>query len=169
MANYAFVFVGPSCLAIKDSLVDRPEGILEKFTHQACRKGCKPVIAHYDKWARGNAGTPAIDFVMKKMGVPQHAKAIPGTAEDVVKVVKGQCARKLGKKHLCQDPETLKTFADCLEGIPMPVLMGKIGELMPLVSEPMCKKEKAYLESPDLWEEVIPIYLNKYAAVCNKL
>lgn len=36
--------------------------------------GCKPVIAHYEKWAKKNCVLPAIDMVMKDMGMPQHAK-----------------------------------------------------------------------------------------------
>ena len=103
------------------------------------------------------------------MGMPQHTKIVQNLAEDVFKVVKGECAKNLGKGHLCQDPETLTKFGNCLKGNLMPTVMGKVGELMPLVAEPMCAKELAYFEKGDLWEKVIPSYIDKYAAVCQKL
>ncbi|GMF66782.1 unnamed protein product [Aspergillus oryzae] len=103
------------------------------------------------------------------MGMPQHTKIVQNLAEDVFKVVKGECAKNLGKGHLCQDPETLTKFGNCLKGNLMPTVMGKVGDLMPLVEEPMCAKELAYFEKGDLWEKVIPSYIDKYAAVCQKL
>jgi hypothetical protein len=168
-AGLSQAFVGPSCMKMKDSLGNKPDGIFKKFDSQVCKKGCKPVIAHWDKWAKKNVAIPAINMVMKKMGVPQHTKAVIDLAHHVMETVKKECVPRLKGKHLCQDPETLTAFGNCLKGNLMPVIMGHVGELMPLVAEPMCVKEKAYLESPDLWEKIIPKYLDAYAKVCKKL
>jgi hypothetical protein len=51
----------------------------------------------------------------------------------------------------------------------MSIVMSNVGEMVPLVTEQMCVKEKAYLDSPELWDELIPLYLGKYAKVCGKL
>ncbi|KAE8341403.1 hypothetical protein BDV24DRAFT_174795 [Aspergillus arachidicola] len=162
-------FVGPSCMAMKDSLGNKPDGILKKFEAEVCKAGCKPRIADYDKWAKKNVVYPVIELAMKKMGAESHTGTIKKLAADVVTVIKGRCAKDIGKGHLCQDPDTLSKFGNCLKSNLMPIVMGKIGDLMPLVTEPMCKKEKAYLESPDLWEKIIPGYLKKYASTCSKI
>lgn len=139
------------------------------FKAQICDRGCKPIIAHYDKWARKNVVIPVINVVMKKMGATEHTKAIVDLADDVVKAIKEKCAPTLGKKHFCQDPATLQTFGGCLKENLMPVVMKKVGEFLPLVAEPMCIKEMKYLKSPDLWEKIIPNYMNKYAKACKSL
>ena len=162
-------FVGPTCSKMKEVAGPLGEKVHKMYVERVCNKGCKPVIAHYDKWARKNAVIPAIELVMKKMGVPQHAKSILGLAEDVVKAIKQSCSKQLGNSHFCQDPQTLKAFGECLKSNLMPVVMSKVGELMPLVAEPMCVKEKKYLEGPDLPENVIPNYMDKYAQACNGL
>ncbi|KAB8226039.1 hypothetical protein BDV33DRAFT_197860 [Aspergillus novoparasiticus] len=163
-ASFSHAFVGPSCMKIKDTLEHKPDIIFEKFNTEICKKGCKPVVAHYERFARKNVINPLITRVMKDMGMPQHTKIVLKLADDVFKVVKGECAKSLGKGHLCQDPETLRKFGNCLKGNLMPVVMGKIGDLMPLVAEPMCAKELAYFEKGDLWEKVIPSYIDKVEA-----
>ncbi|KAE8362272.1 hypothetical protein BDV27DRAFT_159938 [Aspergillus caelatus] len=169
LVDFGHAFVGPSCTKMKEALGNKPDIIFKEFKTEVCDKGCKPVIAHYDKWAKTKAIHPLIEKVMKDMGIPQHAKVIKGLAADVAKVIKQDCGKILGKGHLCQNPETLARFGNCLKGNLMPVVMGKIGSLMPLVTEPMCAKELAYLEKDDLWEKVIPKYLNMYSKVCKKL
>ncbi|KAE8333718.1 hypothetical protein BDV39DRAFT_165136 [Aspergillus sergii] len=168
-AGFSHAFVGPSCMKMKDALEHKPDIIFKKFNTEICKKGCKPVVAHYEKFARKNVIQPLITKVMKDMGMPQQTKIVLNLADDVFKVVKKECAKNLGKGHLCQDPETLTKFSNCLKGNLMPVVMGRVTELAPLVTEPMCAKELAYLEKGDLWEKVIPSYIDKYAAVCQKL
>ncbi|KAF7907365.1 uncharacterized protein EAF01_004952 [Botrytis porri] len=103
------------------------------------------------------------------MGIPQHALTIKRLANAVAKSVKKECAQALGKKHLCEDPKTLNNFGQCLKAQLLPVVMSYIGELMPLVTEPMCKKEFSYLQKSTLWEQLIPSYFDAYAKVCTKL
>lgn len=50
----------------------------------------------------------------------------------------------------------------------MPVAMRKIGQLMPLLTEPLFKKEFDYLKKNELWESTIPRYMKKYARTCKK-
>ncbi|PIG85467.1 hypothetical protein AARAC_007097 [Aspergillus arachidicola] len=168
-ASFSHAFVGPSCMKMKDTLGHKSDIIFEKFNTEICKKGCKPVVAHYEKFARKNVIQPLIRKVMKDMGMEQHTQIVLKVANDVFRVAKEKCAKNLGKGHLCQDPETLTKFGNCLKSNIMPVVMGHVGELMPLVAEPMCAKQLAYLEKGDLWEKVIPSYFDKYAAVCQKL
>lgn len=95
----------------------------------------------------------------------EHTGTIVNLAGDIFKVIKKECVRSLGKGNICQNPETLTKFGNCLKGNLMPVLMGRVGELAPLVTEPMCQKEYKYVDSPSLWEIDIPKYLNMYASV----
>ncbi|KAB8275613.1 hypothetical protein BDV30DRAFT_207701 [Aspergillus minisclerotigenes] len=167
--GFSHAFVGPSCTKMRDTLEHKPDIIFKKFNTEICKKGCKPVIAHYERFARKNVIQPLITKVMKDMGVPQYTKIVLNLADDVFKVAKKECAKNLGKGHLCQDPETLIKFGNCLKGNLMPAVMNRFTELAPLVAEPMCAKELAYFEKGDLWEKVIPSYIDKYAAVCQKL
>lgn len=66
---------------------------------------------------------------MKDMGLPQFTTVIEGLAADVVKVIKGDCGKKLGKKHLCQNPQTHLSACPAL-GL-------------------RCSVEKYFLEHPD--------------------
>ncbi|KAE8419730.1 hypothetical protein BDV36DRAFT_293847 [Aspergillus pseudocaelatus] len=163
LVGFGHAFVGPSCTKMKDALGNKPDIIFKEFKTEVCDKGCKPVIAHYDKWAKQKAIEPLIEQVMKDIGIPQHAKIIKTLARDVAKVVKKDCGKLLGKGHLCQDPETLTKFGNCLKSNLMPTVMGQVGNLMPLLTEPMCAKGLAYLEKGDLWEKVIPKYLDMYS------
>ena len=169
LVGFSHAFVGPTCVKMKDALLDKTDNIFDKFVTEVCSKNCRPVIAHYDKWAKTNAITPVIDQVMKDMGVPQHAKVIHGLATDVATVVKKECAKYLGKSHLCEEPDTFKKFGGCLKSNLLPVVMGRVGQLMPLLTEPMCVKESKYLQSDDLWQKVIPKYIMKYSKVCRTL
>lgn len=165
----SYGFVGPSCLKIRDAIGNKPDQVLEKFGAQVCKKGCKPIIANWDKWARKNVFLPLIDQVAKDMHIPQHKKLLVELGDEVVKVVKKECVPKLGKHHLCEDPETFSEFGTCLKASLLPVVLSKVDKIMPLVAEPMCKKELAYLKKPDLWEKTIPEYLEKYSNVCSRL
>lgn len=168
LAGTSHGFVGPSCLKIRDTLGDRPDGIYEKFQKEVCEKGCKPQINHYDKWAERHAVKPAVRSTMLKMGMPTYVRVVDKLANEVVKVIKEKCARNI-KGHLCQDPSTLRGFGDCLKGNLMPVVMGRITDLLPLVTEANCLKESKYLDQSELWETEIPYYFKQYARVCNKL
>lgn len=168
LAGTSHGFVGPSCLKIRDTLGDRPDGIYEQFQKEVCEKGCKPQINHYDKWAERHAVKPAVRSAMLKMGMPTYVRVVDKLADEVVKVIKEKCARNV-KGHLCQDPSTLRGFGDCLKGNLMPVVMGRITDLLPLVTEANCVKESKYLDQSELWETEIPYYFKQYARVCNKL
>src|SRR3954471_12225755 len=102
-AGLSQAFVGPTCMKMKESLGNKPDIIFQKFESQVCAKGCKPVIAHWDKWAKKNVAIPAITMMMKDMGAPQHTKVMINLADHVMKTVKKECVPKLKGKHLCQD------------------------------------------------------------------
>ncbi|KAJ5103075.1 hypothetical protein N7532_003604 [Penicillium argentinense] len=162
-------FVDPTCTKMKDALKENPDKIFHHFQELVCDKGkYKPKVSNYEKWADKNAVQPMIKKVMKDMGLPDKESILQKLAKQVVKVVKTKC-KKYVTVNLCQDPETLEGFGACLKDNLLPVVMENIGGLMPLVSEPMCKKEFAYLQKDELWDKVIPSYMFKYAAVCKKL
>lgn len=161
-------FVGPTCMKIKDSLADKPDIIFKEFYNEICKKGCQPTIQDFDKFAKHDLFEPIIKIVTKDMGITQHQHSLLALANDLVNVVKKDCAQHLKGKHLCQDPATLDNFGKCLKGNLMPVVMSKVGQLMPLVAEPLCQKEYAYLQSDKLWEGTIPRYIKKYARTCKK-
>jgi hypothetical protein len=169
LVGFSQAFVGPTCTKMHDNLGDKPDTIFKQFSSIICNKGCKPIIAHYDRWAKKNVVMPMIKYAMKKMGLPQHERTIHKLADHVVATVKAKCKPQLGKQHLCEDPETLENFGRCLKAQLMPVVMENIGGLMPLVAEPICKKEFSYLQKDDLWERVIPGFFHKYAGVCTQL
>ena len=169
LAGFSHAFVGPTCMKMKDALGHRPKGISENFEKIVCGKGCKPVISHYDKWVKDKAIHPAIEEVMKEMGSEDKSGIIKKLAVDVFRVIKKECAKDIGKGHLCQDSGTLTKFGNCFKANLMPVFMSKVDKLMPLVTEDMCKKEYDYLKQPKLWKKVIPKYMDAYAKVCKKL
>lgn len=100
---------------------------------------------------------------MKKLGAGKHEKTIQVLVDETSKAIKQTCAPALGSRHVCEDAKKFHEFGNCLKSQFMPTVMGKVSELMPLVAEPMCQKEKAYFEKPDFWENVIPEYITKYA------
>jgi hypothetical protein len=155
---------------LKDELGSKPDRIFTKFQKQICDKGCNPTIAHYDKWAKKNAVIPIIGKVMKEFGVVPPQKQTIDLAEEVAQTIKKKCASRLGGGgNLCEEPIVFSEFGNYIESNVMPAVMNYIGELMPFVAEPMCQKEKAYLEKPDLSEKVIASYLDKYARIGQKL
>lgn len=167
-ATFSYAFVGPTCMKIKDDIGDRPDKIFRQFNKQICKKGCQPTIEDIDKFAKHRLYEPFVKKVAKDIGVTQHQGALLALANDALDIVKEKCAAGLGKKNLCQDPATLTDFGTCLRGNLMPALMNNIGQLMPLVAEPLCKKEYDYLMKDELWEGTIPRYLKKYARTCKK-
>lgn len=56
-----------------------------------------------------------------------------------------------------------QTHPHCLKASLFLVVMARIGELVPLVSEPMCVKQKEFLNGKELWEKVIPSRINQSA------
>jgi hypothetical protein len=171
-ATISHAFVGPTCMKIKDELGNRPDRSLGKFKELVCDKGCKPEFKHFTAWGRNNALQPIIKRVTKDMGIPDKEKMFNDLASKLFQIIKKDCVKSIPKGpagNFCQDPDTFPKFATCLKGALLPAVMSHIGELMPLVSEPNCKKEFAYLMKDDLWDSLIPSYMAKYAEVCKKL
>jgi hypothetical protein len=86
---------------------------------------------------------------MNKMGAAQHTQLMIDLADDLIRTAKKKCVPILRGKPLCQEG-ALATFGNCLKLNLMPVVMSNLSQLMPLVAEPMCVKEKAYLDSSKL-------------------
>lgn len=171
-ATISHAFVGPTCMKIKDELGNRPDRSLGKFKELVCDKGCKPTFKHFDRWGQKNALEPFIKKVAKDMGMPDEEKKFNSLAKKLVATVKADCIKTIPKGpagHFCQAPDNFKQFASCLKGTLVPAVMAHIDDLMPLVSEPNCKKEFAYLMKDDLWDRLIPSYMVEYANVCKKL
>ncbi|EAW16633.1 uncharacterized protein NFIA_059880 [Aspergillus fischeri NRRL 181] len=161
--SLSHAFIGPTCMKISDALGDRPAEVYKLFYKEVCQEGCQPDITHIDRWARQNVIKPLVAETTKKLGVPQQRKTIENLVQAVVQATKQDCVKKLGSSHLCQSPEKLEAFGQCLKGSLTTVLMSRVGELGPLLTEPMCQKAYDYLRKHDLWVEVIPRYFKKYA------
>lgn len=164
LVGFCQASVGPTCTEMKEDLSDKPDIVLKKFETHVCEKGCK-FTAHGGAF-RKKVMHPAISQALKEMGMSSHESAALHVADDVAKRVRKECLAKKG--DICQDHETFAEFGKCAKANVWPVVDGKLSELMPLVSEPSCKKEKRYLEKPHLYEEVLPRWLDRYAATCKK-
>lgn len=166
----ALGFVGPTCLKLKDSLGNKPDQVLEQFNKQVCAKGCKPVIADYDRYVRKNLLLPAINEISNNLNLPRSdTNKLIKLADQTATVVKQKCAPSLGKTHLCADSGALTKFGKCLKDNLLPVVMSNIGDVLPLLSEPNCQKFYQLLQGPLVFEKIIPTDLVRYSKVCKAL
>jgi hypothetical protein len=168
-ASFSHALVGPTCMKIPDALGEKPDKIYKLFYKEICEKGCTPDITHFDKWARRHVLRPLVTQTMKKLGVPQYTKTVENLVQAAAKTSKENCAKELDNSHLCENPKKFEAFGQCLKGSLLPVVMSRVGELGPLLAEPVCQKAYDYLQKPDLWEKVIPRYIALYSKVCDKL
>lgn len=167
LVGFCQASVGHTCVEMKHVLRDKPDLVLKKFETHVCEKGCKFTL-HGGKF-RKNVVLPAIFQASKEMGIRHHERTLIDVADDITKVARQECGKKLGKKgDICQDRETLAELGKCIKDKIPAVINRRARDLMPLVTEQMCQKEKAYLVKPTLYEEVIPSLLDKYAATCEK-
>jgi hypothetical protein len=132
---------------MEDSL--NSDVLLQDFQSEVCAKGCKPFIGHWDRWARDNVVVPAVTEIMNKMRAAQYIQLMIDLADDLVRTAKKRYVPILRGKYLCQE-DALATFGDCLKLNLMLVVMSNLSQLMPLVAEPTCVKEKAYLDNSEL-------------------
>ncbi|KAL5049979.1 hypothetical protein BDW71DRAFT_140397 [Aspergillus fruticulosus] len=159
----------PTCIRVVTALAARPNDLFNKFQREICDQGCQPTVPHWDLWTRNNTFVPAVRSLMQILNAPKQEEAMLKLGDDAADIIKRQCGPKLQGRDICADPNTLTAFGNCFKTKFLKAAIANLPTLLPMVSEPVCRKQLEYLESDELWEEIIPNNMREYAKVCKQL
>ncbi|KAL3475071.1 hypothetical protein BJX99DRAFT_230508 [Aspergillus californicus] len=159
----------PICIQVVTALASRPNELFEKFQREICDRGCQPTVPHWDLWTRNNTFVPAVRSVMQQMNAPKQEEAMLKLGDDAADIIKRRCGPKLEGRDICADSEILAAFGNCFKKNFVKAALTNLPTLLPMASEPVCRKQLQYLKSDELWEETIPNNMREYAKVCKQL
>ncbi|KAL4970145.1 uncharacterized protein BDV14DRAFT_164446 [Aspergillus stella-maris] len=159
----------PVCIKVVTALAARPNDLFNKFQREICDRGCQPTVPHWDLWTRNNTFLPAVRSVMQTLNAPKSEEAMIKLGDDAAHIIKQQCGPKLEGRDICSDSHILAAFGHCFKKYFVKTALTNLPTLLPIVSEPVCRKQLEYLESDELWEEIIPNNMREYAKVCKSL
>ncbi|KAL4778322.1 hypothetical protein BJX76DRAFT_343523 [Aspergillus varians] len=159
----------PICIKVITALTARPADLFNKFQSEICAQGCQPTVPHWDLWTRNNTFIPAVRSVMKTLNAPKQEEAMVKLGDDVANIIKQRCGPNLQGRDICADSHILAAFGNCFKKNFVKAVIGNLAALLPMASEPVCRKQLEYLESNELWEEIIPNNMREYAKVCKQL
>ncbi|KAL2831092.1 hypothetical protein BDW59DRAFT_140375 [Aspergillus cavernicola] len=159
----------PTCIKVVTALASRPNDLFDKFQREICDQGCQPTVPHWDLWTRNNTFLPALRSVMQQLNSPKQEQAMLKLGDDVADIIKQRCGPKLQGRDICADAEILAAFGNCFKKNFVRAALANLPTLLPMASEPVCRKQLEYLKSDELWEEIIPNNMREYAKVCKQL
>ncbi|KKK15574.1 hypothetical protein ARAM_007434 [Aspergillus rambellii] len=146
----------PICIKVVTALASRPNDLFETFQREICDKGCQPTVPHWDLWTRNNTFVPAVRSVMRHLNAPKQEEAMVKLGDEVADIIKRRCGPKLQGRDICADSDILAAFGNCFKTNFVRAAMSNLPALLPMASEPVCRKQYEYLQSDDLWDEIIP-------------
>ncbi|RDW86290.1 uncharacterized protein DSM5745_02932 [Aspergillus mulundensis] len=159
----------PTCIKVVTALAARPNDLFNKFQREICDQGCQPTVPHWDLWTRNNTFVPAVRSVMQTLNAPKQEEAMLKLGDEAADIIKRQCGPKLEGRDICADSHILAAFGNCFKKNFVKTAIVNLPKLLPMASEPVCRKQLEYLESDELWDEIIPNNMREYAKVCRQL
>ncbi|KAL4873543.1 hypothetical protein BDV12DRAFT_160246 [Aspergillus spectabilis] len=159
----------PICIKVVTALAARPNDLFNKFQREICDRGCQPTVPHWDLWTRNNTFVPAVRSMMQTLNAPKQEEAMVKLGDDVADIIKRKCGPKLQGRDICADSQVLAAFGNCFKTNFVRAAISNLPTLLPMASEPVCRKQLEYLQSDELWEEIIPNNMREYAKVCKQL
>ncbi|KAE8148786.1 hypothetical protein BDV25DRAFT_141432 [Aspergillus avenaceus] len=161
--------INTSCFKVITALAGRPSDLYNKFQQHICDQGCRPTVPHWDLWTRNNTFLPAVRSIMARLDAPRQEAALLKLGDDAADIIKRRCGPMLHGGHLCADAEMLAGFGNCFKKNFVRAALMNLPTLLPMVSEDVCREQLAYLETDQLWEEIIPENMQAYARDCQGL
>ncbi|KAL4918585.1 hypothetical protein BDW62DRAFT_200709 [Aspergillus aurantiobrunneus] len=159
----------PICIKVVTALTARPNELFNKFQREICDRGCQPTVPHWDLWTRNNTFVPAVRSMMETLNAPKQEEAMLKLGDDAADIIKRRCGPKLAGRDICADSHIMAAFGNCFKRNFVRAVIANLPTLLPMASEPVCRKQLEYLESDELWEEIIPSNMRDYAKVCKQL
>ncbi|KAL4906760.1 hypothetical protein BDW74DRAFT_127187 [Aspergillus multicolor] len=159
----------PMCIKVVTALTARPNDLFDKFQREVCDQGCQPTVPHWDLWTRNNTFVPAVRSVMQTLNAPKQEEAMLKLGDEAADIIKRQCGPKLEGRDICADAHILAAFGNCFKKNFVKTAIVNLPKLLPMASEPVCRRQLEYLESDELWEEIIPNNMREYAKVCKQM
>ncbi|KAJ5133303.1 hypothetical protein N7448_001667 [Penicillium atrosanguineum] len=134
-----------------------------------CDAGCEPKLDLWDKFTKPEVIEPLVADGAAYCGVPEATDAAIDAFDQFFQAIKTKCGEKLGASHLCDHPERLQPFMDCVQANTFSSSISSLPKLLPYMSEGMCKSMKEYLLSDQLWDHDFPRHGSKYVHQCHEL
>lgn len=89
--------------------------------------------------------------------------------DDAADIIKRRCGPKLEGRDICADSHILAAFGNCFKKNFVRTAIANLPTLLPMASDEVCRRQLQYLESDELWEEIIPNNMRDYARECRTL
>lgn len=166
---FATARFSPVCIKVVTALAARPNELFDKFQREICDQGCQPTVPHWDLWTRNNTFVPAVRSVMQTLDAPKQEEAMLKLGDDAADIIKRRCGPKLEGRDICADSHILAAFGNCFKKNFVRTAIANLPTLLPMASDEVCRRQLQYLESDELWEEIIPNNMRDYARECRTL
>ena len=132
-------------------------------------------MSTWDDWTYPNAFLPLIDVMASKMSLSDNFKTtFTRIGQDIALATKQECGALLSPgQHFCTSGNTpagdkLAQWNWCFKKQAAKQATRNAFTMLRLVSSEICKGDAyKYLEGDELWQEVLPAYMRKYADTCQ--
>lgn len=155
----------PKCLQFKNVVEDIDMTVpMDMWLNKVCSTGCQPKVSDYESVFRKSTAS-FIGAEAERMGVPDLAPSYVALVDGFHKMTLEKCgADRLPGGNLCLDADQMQEFGKCFQRNIWKVMLDNIVDGSPLLSADACEKEIEYFSNPRFIQEVVPAFLDKYAA-----
>lgn len=141
--------------------------VLQSIQEEVCAKGCPIVLTDYNTRLRNQLLVPTWTEVAAKMGAADHADALGRFIDDIVKMAETKCSAEIAwDQDICAQDENWPGFAACVQRNAWPLMLRNSINFLPLLSPDICPHAVSLLRSQEIWTDIVPQYLEKYALEC---
>ena len=167
MAPATIALPGPSCITAFNAVTEVPGLLIEHAQQQVCAAGCKPTIETWNHDVKQHIVAGIVDDGARYCEASEGKDKFIQFIEQYFQSATAKCKGHLeGGKHLCDSPEALEPFVNCVKGASSSVVSGSIGGLLPYMDQKTCKKAAEYFKGSQLWNHDFPKHIKAYVDLC---
>lgn len=165
-----------SCVSVlMKTIATRWDSLGSAYQSEICDRGCQPVMSTWDEWTYANAFLPLIDTMAKEMSLSDKFKTtFTRIGQDIATSTKKECSALLAPgQHFCTGGSTpqgdkLAQWNNCFKKQAAKQASKNAFTMIRLVSGEICKGSAyKYLSDDELWTQILPEYMRKYADTCQ--
>ncbi|RAK99916.1 uncharacterized protein BO80DRAFT_476901 [Aspergillus ibericus CBS 121593] len=160
--------VGPTCEKLPSAVGPKLDIAYDQYYKTLCNHGCQPIVGgKYTSLMSEAILKPAVQTISINLGIDHdHIEAFLRITDESMQAVEQHCSHLI-TTDFCQHTDAFPEYAACAKGQIFTVITSHPLDVAPLISEEVCRKELEYFTKEELWDSVLPGYVEDFWRVCE--
>lgn len=167
LAPATVAMLGTSCIKAFNAVTEVPGLLIEHAQQQVCAAGCKPTLEMWNHDVKQHIVAGIVDDGARYVEASEGKDKFIQFIDKYFQVATAKCKDHLEEgRDLCDNPESLEPFAQCVKQASSSAASGSMGGLLPYMGEKTCKKAAEYFTGEQLWDQDFPKRIQAYVDLC---